>query len=159
MKAELNSLCEHLDAFLDGDLSASERGVFEAHLPQCSACCEAVDQQRWIDELLASDAAAELEASPPMVMSMRRRRWLVAAAAAGLAALAAWPLVPLPRREGIGERRLTPPSVAGPEHLATVENSSTSPSLPGGEVLRPRLPVPAARSRFPSPKWMHKSPS
>jgi anti-sigma factor RsiW len=127
MNHESTHHCDRLDAFLDGELSVAERHDFAAHLAACHACREAVDQQKWIDGLLSSAEAAEIEMAPPVVLPRRsRRRWMVAAA---IAALAAWPWIPLPRREGIGEGRPTPPSVTAPA-VATVENPSPSRSAP-----------------------------
>jgi hypothetical protein len=70
------------------ELSSDERRAFVAHLKACPACREAVDEQRWIDELLRSDEAAKLEAAPNRstigIRFRSRRRWLVAAAAAAV---------------------------------------------------------------------------
>jgi hypothetical protein len=59
----MNSVdCDNLDAFLADDLAAAEASHFTAHLTVCACCREALDQQRWIDGLLRSPLAAEIEA-------------------------------------------------------------------------------------------------
>jgi anti-sigma factor RsiW len=128
MNDDADNLCSKFDAYLDGEASVELQQAFVAHQSQCPACRDAVEQQRWIDALLQSDVAAELETPPEIRFRPRRpRRWLVAAAAA--AVLVAY--IPLPRREGLGEGRPAPPSKSTPEAVATVENPSPNPSLPG----------------------------
>jgi hypothetical protein len=113
---------------------------------------DASDLQRWIDGLLRSSDAAELEAAPATThfaatsamktfRSRRIRRHslsVFAAAAAIVGVLAIWPTVLLPRREGTGKGLAIPLVVHAPEAPATVENPSPSPSLQGrgiGESL------------------------
>jgi len=99
------------------------------------------DQQQWIDDLLRSDEAAELEAAPAGVKiatvaaieSLRRRqvrrRSLVAlAAAATVAVVWAWPEAPLPRKEGSGEGLATPLASHTPDAPATARNLSPKSS-------------------------------
>jgi anti-sigma factor RsiW len=107
MSDDTRIICDHLDAFLDGDLPSGALEYFAAHLSSCPACREAVEEQAWIDALLQSDAASVLESPPVLQLRPKRRRWLVAAAAASVVAVAA--LLPLPRREGLGEGRPTSP--------------------------------------------------
>ena len=106
------------------------------------------EQQRWIDELLRSSAAAELESAPAGVKfttaaaigtlrrrQMRRRSFAVFAAAAAVAAVWAWPEAPLPRREGSGEGLNTPAIVQTPLKSPRIENPSPSPSLQGRGIF------------------------
>jgi len=83
---------------------------------------DASDLQHWIDELLRSGEAAELEAAPEsaqvaaatVIRQFRRRQVrrrslaVFAAAAAMIGAIAMWPNAPLPRREGPGEELARP---------------------------------------------------
>jgi hypothetical protein len=56
--------CDILDAYLADDLSPVDRARFEAHVPHCNACRDAMDQQRWIDGLLVSPLSNEQELPP-----------------------------------------------------------------------------------------------
>jgi hypothetical protein len=99
------------------------------------------DQQRWIDELLRSSAAAELEAAPAGVkfataaaigkQRQRRRRTLaVFAAAATVGVIWAWPSSsPLPQREEPGEELSSPLVAQSQREPPAVGNPSLSPSL------------------------------
>jgi anti-sigma factor RsiW len=126
--------CRRLDAYIDGELSREIRGLFVAHLDQCSACREAIDQQRWIDSVLTSAAAAELESAPPLREMRRRRpsrrRWLPLAAAAAVAALVALPLL-TPRRSDVPG--------AGP--LSALPSAPTLSSNEGAVSLAPAPPI------------------
>jgi hypothetical protein len=128
-----DTLCEALDDYLDGALAPREAARFESHIASCIACREAVDEQRWIDGLLRSDEAAELEAAPapatiPIAKLRRRRVFALAAAAAAIAATAAI-FFPLPRRDGLGEGRPTVAQAPTPEA-----------SLSSGQVAPDRAP-------------------
>lgn len=121
------------------------------------------DQQRWIDELLRSSAAAELEAAPAgakfataeamgkLRRRQRRRRSLaVFTAAAAVAVVWAWPSSPLPRREGPGEALKVPIIAQSTVESPSVENPSPSPSLQGrgtfvasGDAIAVELESPA----------------
>ena len=59
MNSEATNICPLLDAYLDGELPTDQREAFNAHLDQCAACREAIEEQRWIDGLLQSQAAVE----------------------------------------------------------------------------------------------------
>jgi predicted anti-sigma-YlaC factor YlaD len=90
----MSTECEYLDAFLDGDLSSEVRDLYEAHLHLCEACREAVNQQRWIDDLLSSPERLELIPVPANVsqplrnlISRRRQVRLVACGLAGAAVI------------------------------------------------------------------------
>jgi hypothetical protein len=142
--------CRQLDAYLDLDLPSDATRAFVEHLATCAACREAVDEQRWIDELLCSDAAAAIETAPEIValptVRIRRRRLALAAAAAAIAATAAL-FLPLPRREGPGEGRPTiaqapaPDPSLGSNHVATRQGSDSNGASTGGNPsLRPSLP-------------------
>ena len=108
---------------------------------------DAGEQQRWIDELLRSHEAAELEAAPTTsyasiataIVKQRRRqlarRSLAGLAAATIATMLAWPSAPLPRTEGMGEELRTSPSVETRTIEASSENPSPSPSLPGRGIF------------------------
>jgi hypothetical protein len=125
---------------------------------------DASDLQRWIDGLLRSGDAAELEAAPATTHAaamtaitqlrrhQRRRRTLAvfAAAAAVAGVIAMWPNAPLARREWTGEGLATPLVIRAPKAPATVENSSPSPSLQGrgmfvasGDAIAVELASPA----------------
>jgi hypothetical protein len=128
MNTPSNHLCHGLDDFVDGAMSPPEDAAFRTHMESCAACREAVDQQRWIDGLLASDEAAAMETSPAPWMIPRRRvgrrRVVVAAVAAAFVVGATAALfLPLPRQEGLGEGR---PTVA---HAPTAEPSRTLNSV------------------------------
>jgi Putative zinc-finger len=96
----MSTECEYLDAFLDGDLSSEVRDLYEAHLHLCEACREAVNQQRWIDDLLSSPERLVIQPIPVALsravrnaMSHRRKARLVAcglAAAAVLVVAVGW---------------------------------------------------------------------
>jgi hypothetical protein len=140
MSNDFDTLCSRIDDYLDGDLLPSDRAQFYAHLEKCQLCSEAVNQQQWIDDLLRSDEAAELDGPPPATLRMRcpsRRRIVAAAIAASMAAALAAPFIPLPRREGLAE---------GLEARATLQTpeagAPTAPDLSHGS------PPPAAN---PSP--------
>jgi hypothetical protein len=125
--------CDRLDAYFDGDLAVDERRAFVAHLSACPACSEAVDQQHWIDGLLQSEAAAAIELAPAIEIPLRRihrRRLVLAAAAAAFVALAARPLLPLPRREGPGEGAATAARQLSSDEGGAVGRPSPSPSAP-----------------------------
>ena len=96
--------CTQLDAFLDGELGDKDAARFEAHLPQCVTCREAVEQQLWIDGALRADEVTR-HAAPATVLTTtaaairiaRRKQRLRQVLAGGLAAasvalLAAWQL-------------------------------------------------------------------
>src|SRR5437867_1731174 len=90
----MNRECNKRDAFLADDLPADETERFNDHLPNCDACREAVNQQRWIDVLLQSPVRSQLEPLPVdlvelMRTSVSRRRQVARLAACGLAAAAA----------------------------------------------------------------------
>jgi putative zinc finger protein len=69
----MSAECEKFDAFLDGDLSPRDRERYQAHLRLCEACHDAVNQQRWIDDLLSSPERLELELVPAdLSQSMRK---------------------------------------------------------------------------------------
>ena len=87
------SNCQNLDAYLSNDLSTAERASFDSHLSVCPACLEAVDQQRWIDDLLQSSERIQLERPSAAILDSLRvsvapRRRRVLQAACGLAAAA-----------------------------------------------------------------------
>jgi hypothetical protein len=87
--------CENLDAFLANDLSPVDSNCFEVHLHICDACREAVNEQRWIDALLASPQRLELERVPSAlvrsvrdsILSRRRPARLIACGLAAAAVL------------------------------------------------------------------------
>jgi anti-sigma factor RsiW len=93
--------CLNLDAFLLGDLAQAEASRFTGHLAHCDTCRDAVDKQRWIDELLMSPIRVELESPPDTLIESCRTAPLVRrqqtrviagvfAAAAALAIAAGW---------------------------------------------------------------------
>ncbi len=97
MKRQSDEVCVLLDNYLDGALPAEEAAAFVAHLCECAACRDAVDEQQWINGLLRSPAAVELELplAPPTlpIRKPARRRVLLVAMAAALTCVAAWPLL------------------------------------------------------------------
>jgi hypothetical protein len=97
----MNRECDNLDAHLDGDLRAREAAQFANHLSRCADCRDAVDEQRWVDDLLRSDAVMATESPPDglrlavrtLLAQRRRQNRLVAcglAAAAALLAALGW---------------------------------------------------------------------
>jgi anti-sigma factor RsiW len=87
------SSCDNLDAYWDGGLTSAERAVFESHLETCSACRDALDEQRWIDDQLRSPGRIQLEQSPTLLVasirkSLTQQRRKRLRAACGLAAAA-----------------------------------------------------------------------
>jgi hypothetical protein len=90
-----NPDCDRLDAFLSDALSSEEAAQFAAHVSLCGECREAIDQQRWIDELLQSPITAGREAPPAALAGAvrtainrpRQRAGLIAGAIAAAAAL------------------------------------------------------------------------
>lgn len=82
-----------IDAWLDGELTASEQSEFERHLESCAACRNALDQAEVVSARLAAlgRAADAIAAAAPL--SAAGRRWygvspLRIAAAIGLIAAA-----------------------------------------------------------------------
>ena len=96
-------VCEQLEAYLDGDLSADEIAIFQSHLLSCDDCRGAIGQQQWLEDLLRSPQLAELEPAPAHILTTLTttvsRRWrrkaLLASgmAAAVLAFVAYWGVV------------------------------------------------------------------
>ncbi len=60
----MNTECNNIEAYLAGDLQVEQAVDFEDHLPQCDACRETIDQQRWIDGLLRSPLRLQVEPTP-----------------------------------------------------------------------------------------------
>lgn len=98
--------CDLLDALLSDELDAAAAKQFETHLTSCLNCRAAVQQDRWLSELLRSADAAAMEAAPPtrwrelsqrlaLARNGRRRRMtalgVAAAAAALLVGALLWP--------------------------------------------------------------------
>lgn len=89
----MNHECDDLAANLANELDEPAAARFAAHLEKCADCRDAVDQQRWIDELLSSAAGTQLESPPPALVesfrtSLARRRRQRTLLAYGLAAAA-----------------------------------------------------------------------
>src|SRR5205809_939416 len=85
--------CENFDAYLAEDLPAKGELNFERHLPHCDACRDAIERQRWIDDLLQSPARLQVEPIPIHLIevaraSAARRHSRARFAACGLAAAA-----------------------------------------------------------------------
>jgi anti-sigma factor RsiW len=85
--------CKNFDAFLSDDLPAEEATGFAEHLRHCDECREAVDEQRWIDGLLHSNATTAIETPPAKILatlrtSISRRSRRAKFIACGLAAAA-----------------------------------------------------------------------
>jgi hypothetical protein len=86
--------CDNLDAYLANEMPGAAAARFAQHLNECSACRQAVDQQRWIDSLLQSKQLAVLEPVPmPLhealrtsLAQRRRQARLIAFSAASIAA-------------------------------------------------------------------------
>ena len=94
--------CNRLDDYLLGGLPDDEAAAFEAHLADCPACREELQQQRRIDRLLAQ-GTGQLEPVPASLIdrieeqyhrSHRRRvarwAWGLSAAAVAASVLAVW---------------------------------------------------------------------
>jgi len=138
--------CEHLDAFLVGDLPPAAQSRFEAHLATCAECREAVEEQRWIDGLLQSDAAAMLEPAPASLTTQRdlttRRRQRITRYVASLVAVA----VALPIA-AFSWQLLAPTQ----EHAAPSNNQLIAPDDPSPSATLPVLanaPINTNRARF-----------
>jgi hypothetical protein len=122
-----NSECDNLDAFQAGELHADLAEQFAAHLPGCAECRASVDEQQWIDALLRSPLAANLESpSAEFTSSIKstlaqshQRAGLFAcvfAAAAALAIAAGWTVWWISRdasdvAEGADNQILKPPQL------------------------------------------------
>ena len=65
--------CEHLDAYVGGWLPDEQTIAFEAHLADCAACREEIDQQRRIDRLLC-EGTKRLEAVPAELVDRIERQ-------------------------------------------------------------------------------------
>jgi anti-sigma factor RsiW len=128
----MTSDCEQLDAYLLDDLADSDAARFKQHLGACAACREAVEQQRWIDDLLQSQVRAELERTPRAIVDSvqkvaarhdRRRRVLTYALATAAALLIAvgW----------LAHRRsaATPPMQSATQEIAVAD----APRVPTNE--------------------------
>lgn len=136
--------CDNLDAYLAGELLADGASCFEAHLPACDNCRTAVDEQRWIDELLQSPMSAALEAPPADVLPSfrsaverrRQRHFVVAglAAAAAVVVAVGWTAV-MQNRQTNGPGDVTLNRIAA--NRADDEPSS-DPSQDGRGVMEPR---------------------
>jgi anti-sigma factor RsiW len=148
----MSSACENLDAFLGGELLPAGDERFKAHLDECDACRDAVDQQRWIDELLRSPLAAQFESpSQDLTVSLRapggRRARYARAVACGLAAAAA--LVVAVGWAAMLNRQARAPAVNRMAKAAT-------PNTPGPELPRavfvggPEVLVVPIASRHPN---------
>lgn len=90
--------CHNLDAYLGDDLSAGDAARFNEHLVHCGACRDAVDEQRWIDQILRSSEIAHIEPAPAalhetFLTSVARRRQKTRLIARSLAAAAAVAIV------------------------------------------------------------------
>jgi anti-sigma factor RsiW len=124
--------CGLIDDFLVGDLPADLAERFEQHLAECADCGAAVAEQRWIDGLLRSPEAQDLEAAPPAavdavggtILRLRRRtaarRLIGVAAAASVAAIAAWHFSG-PRNE---QRPLQAPSFAQKSNSRAIQETT-----------------------------------
>ena len=103
------------------------------------------DLQQWIDDLLRSSTAADLEAAPGAALvgaaaainKFRRRQRaarslaVFAAAAAVFVAVMTWRGAPRRGGERLGEGLIAPVVVQAPDASATIENPSPNPSLRG----------------------------
>jgi anti-sigma factor RsiW len=66
-------LCDSLDDYLGGDLSAARRAEFERHLPTCEACRNAVDEWRTLYRALET-ATSQLENPSPALLERVQSR-------------------------------------------------------------------------------------
>jgi anti-sigma factor RsiW len=119
----INSDCNKLDAYLADDLSADDVGRFESHLEACAECREAIDEQKWVDNLLQSPVRIQLERAPAELLdsfhsSLSHRRRHVLQAACGLATAAAL-VIAVGWLELNRQARL--PSVSKGQDIAVVE--------------------------------------
>lgn len=96
---------EHLDAYLDGLLTPTERAAFEQELAQNAAMRAALDRQHRIDEALRALYAAPAAAAVlsgvtrqaragaghrPVAVTPGARRWLAVAASVGIIIVSGW---------------------------------------------------------------------
>jgi CHAT domain-containing protein/putative zinc finger protein len=90
----MTALCEKLELFMDGELSAEETEAFRDHLPTCSACQERFTHLLVLDRLGGRYVKKQPLAQPQPVhpetsFRGRRPRWHYAAMGAAACALAA----------------------------------------------------------------------
>ncbi len=144
----MNELCSNLDDYLLGDLSPAGAGAFAQHLDGCEECREAIDEQRWIDDVLQASSQLETEVPPPHIAaelraatilreSFRKRAITLAfASAAALLITVTWLLY-----HPTGNTR---------KHVATTTDIPTTPEPPhamfvaGGDAIA--VPI---KSRHP----------
>jgi len=132
-----DALCDRLDDYVDGVLSAEDGAKFEAHASECAMCRAAVDQQQWLDDVLQSAEATALEEVPEsgrrqlatQIASLQHRQKTrgaatgVAAAAALLAAFGWWSI----DRNGGNKTKDIP-------RFADVETSGESPDIDAADA-------------------------
>jgi predicted anti-sigma-YlaC factor YlaD len=91
-------LKELLDAYLDGELNASQRRQAEAHLEGCPECRSELEQRRALSSILRADpmpAAGKSEQRFTAEVSMRMARKPAASRTANRTAAAVWMAVPV----------------------------------------------------------------
>lgn len=69
----MSAPCQHLDLFLDGRTAPAERAAFEAHLPGCERCRQAV--ARWEVDGQALETWAAAHQGPPSPALLRQLAW------------------------------------------------------------------------------------
>jgi anti-sigma factor RsiW len=131
--------CDNLDAFLLGELSPRDAEHFDLHVRGCDECREAIEQQRWIDNLLCSDAAAQAEQAPMALRdSIRaipsRRRQRVSLIACGMAAAAALLIA-----VGWTALRSGPADIAHDQAANVTVNQDVSPTVVTPAVVKDSL--------------------
>jgi len=65
--------CHKLDDYLLNELPPDAAASFALHLTICNECRDAVEQQRWIDDLLAANVREDIEPVPVELQSSVRR--------------------------------------------------------------------------------------
>ena len=128
--------CHLLDDYLDGDLSPTEEVRFETHLTDCENCLAAVNQQRWMEQLLRESnnlvslptELGEVSLSPPKKSIPWRATIATAVAASLLMAVAFWDDGPRNLQEPIAEKSETPPGAKqSAPRLVQVEMPKATP--------------------------------
>jgi hypothetical protein len=129
--------------------NANEIRMSDDRIPNSAAKGEdESDSQQWIDGLLRSSDAVELERAPNCVLigaksaigklrrrQMKRRALAGLAVAATLAGMGLWPRSPRVKREGAAEGRSKPTLVQSSGVDRSVVNPSPSPSLRGRGMM------------------------
>src|SRR5688572_1233357 len=142
-----------LGAWIEGGLSAPERGQVKAHLAVCDDCRRTVSLSATLEPTGAAAAVDELFVQRLVVASRRRPRWPWMASAAAAALFAAGTIVLVSRPQ----RAPAPPAAAPPvadvqRPAAHVEPPVIPPVVPSPEVVKAPEPGPKPAPVVEDPK-------